>query len=323
MHSPVFPSSIEAVTLVCSGNLHGSMQWHKGQILEKLSLLLEDVLLSLPLPTLPVPHLWGVLSYLSMSFSSTWLGLCPCPGDLILQDGISRQVRAQVRTEPGVRTLACLEQKQRWMKALATSFGLWGQEAFHAQIKRITWESQNQHLQSFPLSFPWAQLVSSKCSLWSAIPFLPGTLQQGRDLSPYKQCHYQSCLPAPPGPGTSHCCSLVSPSVFQWSKHSNEATSDHKHSRHVQLLPSCSDAAEQGQAQIRQVEQQRLGFMGKQHWLYISQNTECFGLEGTFKYYLTSTFLSWARDPSIRPNWSKLHSTWLWTLLRLRQSQLL
>lgn len=56
MHAPVFPSSTEVVNRVCTGSLHHSVQWHRGQILEKLPSVPEDVLLSLPLPTLPVPH---------------------------------------------------------------------------------------------------------------------------------------------------------------------------------------------------------------------------------------------------------------------------
>lgn len=56
MHAPVFPSSTKAVTRVCPGSLHDSVQWHRGWILEKLLSMPEDVLLSLPPPTLPVPH---------------------------------------------------------------------------------------------------------------------------------------------------------------------------------------------------------------------------------------------------------------------------
>lgn len=51
MRAPVFPPSTEAVTRVCPGSLLNSVQRHRGQILDKLSSLPEDVLLSLPLLT--------------------------------------------------------------------------------------------------------------------------------------------------------------------------------------------------------------------------------------------------------------------------------
>lgn len=42
----VFPSSTEAATRTRPGSLPDSLQWHGGQMLEKLSSLAEDALLA-------------------------------------------------------------------------------------------------------------------------------------------------------------------------------------------------------------------------------------------------------------------------------------